>query len=57
MQSQGRSLGIIKPKSIEKYFLKKTDREWNPKQKAVQDQGDLFEASYRLGKNPLSIWV
>ena len=52
MQSQGRSLGIIKPKSIEKYFLRKTDREWNPKQKAVQDQGDLFEASIDLEKIP-----
>jgi hypothetical protein len=52
IQSQGKSLGIIKPKSIEKYFFKKTEREWNLKQKAVQDQGDLFEASVELEKIP-----
>ncbi|WP_219817765.1 hypothetical protein [Pseudanabaena sp. BC1403] len=52
MQSKGRSLGIIKPKSIEKYFLKASDREWSPKQKAIQDQGDLFEASIDLEKIP-----
>jgi hypothetical protein len=52
MQSHGKSLGIIKPRSIEQYFSKKTEREWNPKQKAVQDQGDLFEASVDLEKIP-----
>ncbi len=52
IQAQGKSLGIIKPKNIEKYFSKKTDREWSPKQKAVQDQGDLFEASVELEKIP-----
>jgi hypothetical protein len=52
IQAQGKSLGIIKPKSIEKYFLKKTDREWSSKQQAVQDQGDLFEPSVDLEKIP-----
>ena len=52
IQAQGKSVGIIKPKSIERYFHKNTDREWNPKQKAVQDQGDLFEASVELEKIP-----
>lgn len=52
IQAQGKSLGIIKPKSIEKYFGKKIDREWNLKQKAIQDQGDLFEPSVYLEKIP-----
>ncbi len=52
IQAQGKSLGIIKPKSIEKYFLKKTDREWSSKQQAIQDQGDLFEPSVNLEKIP-----
>ena len=52
IQVQGKSLGIIKPKSIEKYFYKKTDREWSSKQKAIQDQGDLFESSVDLEKIP-----
>jgi hypothetical protein len=52
IQAQGKSLGIIKPKSIEKYFLKNTDREWSLKQQAVQDQGDLFEPSVELEKIP-----
>lgn len=52
IQAQGKSLGIIKPKSIEGYFLRKTDREWSSKQKAVQDQGDLFEPSVDLEKIP-----
>jgi hypothetical protein len=52
IQTQGKSLGIIKPKNIEKYFCKKTDREWSSKQKAIQDQFDLFEASVELEKIP-----
>jgi hypothetical protein len=52
IQAQGKSLGIIKPKSIEKYFSKKTEREWSSKQKAVLDQGDLFESSVELEKIP-----
>lgn len=37
IKAQGKSLGIIKPKSIEKYFCEKTDREWNQRQKGIQD--------------------
>jgi hypothetical protein len=52
IQLKGKSLGIIKPKSIDKYFTKKTNREWSPKQKTVQDQSDLFESSVHLDKIP-----
>lgn len=52
IKEQRKSLGIIKPKSIEAYFLKKTSREWSPRQQAVQDQGDLFEPSVDLEKIP-----
>ncbi len=52
IQTVGKSLGIIKPASIEKYFLKKTDREWSSRQQVVQDQGDLFEPSVNLEKIP-----
>jgi hypothetical protein len=52
LQKQRKSLGIIKPKSIEKYFFKRTEREWSSKQKAIQDQGDLFEPSVDLEKIP-----
>lgn len=52
IQSSGKSMGLIKPRSINKYFHKKTSREWNPKQQAVQDQGDLFEPSVELEKIP-----
>ncbi|ABB56789.1 hypothetical protein Synpcc7942_0757 [Synechococcus elongatus PCC 7942 = FACHB-805] len=52
IQAQGKSLGIIKPRSIEKYFCRETEREWSPKQRAIQDQGDLFEPSLNLEKIP-----
>ena len=52
IQAQGKSLGIIKPQRIEKYFFRKTDREWSLKQQAVQDQGDFFEPSVELEKIP-----
>lgn len=52
IQSQGKSLGLIKPETIEKYFYRKTDREWSSKQKAVQDQMDFFESSVELEKIP-----
>jgi hypothetical protein len=48
IKSQGKSLGIIKPASITKYFSKKTDREWKPHQKTIRDQLDLFEPSVQL---------
>ncbi len=52
IQTQGKSLGIIKPQSIDKYFYKETEREWSLKQQAVQDQLDLFEPSLPLEKIP-----
>ena len=52
IKEQGKSLGIIKPKSINKYFWKSTAREWSPKQQAILDQGDLFEPSIELDKIP-----
>lgn len=52
IQNQNKSLGIIKPQSIEKYFCRKTEREWNLKQQGVQDQMDLFEPSINLEKVP-----
>ncbi|MDF5731857.1 MAG: hypothetical protein PUP92_28585, partial [Rhizonema sp. PD38] len=52
MQMQDKSLGIIKPLHIKRYFCKPTDHEWNPKQQAVLDQLDLFEDSVDLEKIP-----
>jgi len=52
IKAQGKSLGIIKPKSIEKYFCKKDSRDWNPRQQGIQDQVDLFEPSIDLEKIP-----
>ncbi|MEW5861482.1 MAG: hypothetical protein AB1861_29560 [Cyanobacteriota bacterium] len=53
IKEQNKTLGLIKPKNISKYFCKPVEREWNDKQQAVQDQLellDLLEPS-----NPLSI--
>lgn len=52
IRNQNKSLGIIRPKHIEKYFVKATDREWSSKQKDVQNQMDLFEPSVNLEKIP-----
>ncbi len=52
IKAQNKSLGIIKPQRINKYFYKPTDRDWNPKQQAVLDQLDLFEPSVELEKIP-----
>lgn len=54
IKSQSKSLGLIKPQIINKYFCKKTDREWNLKQQAVLDQFDLFEPTVELEKIPYS---
>ncbi len=43
IKEQKKSLGIIKPLSIEKYFSEPTEREWTQRQQAVQDQLDLFD--------------
>ncbi len=52
IKQQGKSLGIIKPQIINRYFYKETEREWSPRQQAVQDQLDLFEPSVELEKIP-----
>lgn len=52
IQAPGKSLGIIKPKSIERFFSKKTSREWNQKQQTVLNQLDLFEPNIDLEKIP-----
>jgi hypothetical protein len=48
IKDQGKSLGIIKPASITKYFQKETDRDWKPHQQTIRDQLDLFEPSVQL---------
>lgn len=50
--NNGKSLGIIKPQSIKKYFYRTTSREWSSRQQAIQDQLDLFEPSVDLEKIP-----
>ncbi|MBD2207294.1 hypothetical protein H6G33_07615 [Calothrix sp. FACHB-1219] len=52
IKQQGKSLGIIKPQKINRYYDKKTEREWSPRQQAIQDQLDLFEPSVELEKIP-----
>lgn len=52
IQGKNKSLGIIKPQSIEKYFVRETSREWTEKQRSVQAQMDLFEPSVELDKIP-----
>jgi hypothetical protein len=52
IKDQGKSLGIIKPKSILKYYYKKDQREWEDKQKATLDQLDFFEIPSDLEKIP-----
>ncbi len=52
IKSKDKSVGIIKPQSIEKYFHKITDREWSSKQLNTLAQGDLFDESMDLEKIP-----
>lgn len=52
IRDQNQTLGIIKPRTIDKYFCKATERNWSLKQQAVQDQMDLFESSVELEKIP-----
>ncbi len=52
MKAQNKSLGLIKPKIINKYFCKEAARDWNLKQQAVLDQLDLFEPTVELEKIP-----
>lgn len=56
IKNQGKSLGIIKPLSIQKYYHKPDERDWNPKQQAIQDQLDLFEPSVELEKIPYKFY-
>ncbi|WP_200929836.1 hypothetical protein [Nostoc piscinale] len=52
IKDQEKSLGLIKPQTIKKYFCKETEREWNPKQQSILYQLDLFEPSVQLEKIP-----
>lgn len=52
IKAQGKSLGIIKPQTINRYYYETTDRDWKPQQQAVLDQLDLFEPSVQLEKIP-----
>ncbi|MBD2481641.1 hypothetical protein [Planktothrix sp. FACHB-1365] len=52
IKDQGKSLGIIKPKSIVKYYYKKDKREWGDKQQGILDQPDFFEIPSDLEKIP-----
>lgn len=52
IKQQKKSLGMIKPKSIDRYFYKETEREWEEKKQAVLDQLDLFEPTINLEKIP-----
>lgn len=52
IKNQDKSLGIIKPMIINKYFCEETERNWKPKQQAILDQLDLFEPTLELEKIP-----
>ena len=52
IKDQGKSLGLIKPKTILKYFSKSQEREWESKKQAILDQMDLFEPPIDLEKIP-----
>lgn len=52
IKNENKSLGLIKPKKILRYYSKKTERNWSPKQQVVLDQQDLFESSSNLIKIP-----
>ncbi|MDR9404398.1 MAG: hypothetical protein RI580_13255, partial [Halothece sp. Uz-M2-17] len=52
IQGKGKSLGLIKPKTIKRSYLQEDDRDWKPKQQAILDQGDLFEPSADIEKIP-----
>ncbi|MGM3307359.1 hypothetical protein ACSQ6I_15520 [Anabaena sp. WFMT] len=56
IKKQGKSLGIIKPKSIKKYYYKDDTREWSKKQQAVQNQLNLFKKPVDLEKIPYKFY-
>ncbi|MBS9393928.1 MAG: DUF342 domain-containing protein [Dolichospermum sp. LBC05a] len=51
-----KSLGIIKPKHINKYYYKDDEREWNEKQQALQNQLNLFKKPLELEKIPYKFY-
>jgi hypothetical protein len=56
IKNQEKSLGIIKPTKITRYYHKSTSREWSDGQKATQDQLDLFEPQIKLDKIPYQFY-
>lgn len=52
IKQQEKSLGLIKPQKIEKYFHRKTERNWTPRQQAILGQQDLFKSKIDLEKIP-----
>lgn len=52
IKQQNKSLGLIKPKEIKKYYSQRTDRNWKPKQEQVLNQLDLFSEKVDLEKIP-----
>jgi hypothetical protein len=43
IQQENKSLGLIKPLKIDKYFCEESEREWSPRQQSIIDQTDLLE--------------
>ncbi|OKH17740.1 hypothetical protein [[Limnothrix rosea] IAM M-220] len=52
IQSENRSLGLLKPKQIKKFYIKETTRAWSERQQGVLDQYDLLEKPVDLEKIP-----
>ena len=52
IKDQKKSLGLIKPQTIKKYFCKEVEREWTEKQQATMAQLDLLDLLEP--SNPLS---
>jgi hypothetical protein len=52
IKDQGKSLGIIKPKSVNKYTYEQTQEDWSEKDKAILGQLDLFREKKPLEKIP-----
>ncbi len=56
IKDQGKSLGIIKPKSIQKYLHQQDNREWNEKEQVILGQLDLFREKKPLEKIPYKFY-
>lgn len=52
LKEQNLSLGLIKPKLIEKSYVEQTSRNWNPKPESILNQMELFEPPEELEKIP-----